>query len=106
MAKVGGIGLAGKLNPSKHPSVERAANTSRPGNIQPVGKSASVPKPGTDEHFRATSDMETLRNAEQIKMDPKRHGVAKAIAAQHIQALQNVTGQATGPRGPEAKVKK
>lgn len=92
MAK--GIGLSA---PGKGPRNMDRGTTARPGNVQPVGKAASVPKVGTDEHYRATSDMETLKSAEMIRQDAKRHGAARAVAAQHIQSLQHLVGDGTTP---------
>ena len=69
--------------------------TSRPGNVQPTAKSAAVPKVGTDAHYRATSDMNTLREAEMVKADQARHNMAKALISQHIQSLQGLVGNET-----------
>lgn len=73
MAKDKGIGLATPKSSSKPPA---------------------LPKAGTDAHFQAKGDMETLRSAEEIKLDPARHKLAMGMARQHLEMLQRVSGKA------------
>lgn len=49
-----------------------------------------TPKPGTDAHYQAQNDMDTMRRYAEITMDPRRHASAKAVAAQHVKALSKV----------------
>ena len=73
MAKDKGIGLA---------TPKRAAPT------------PAMPKAGSDAHYQAKNDMETLRSAEEIKLDPERHRLALGVARQHLAMLQRVSGKA------------
>ena len=46
-----------------------------------------------DMMWRAKDDMETMRRAEEIKMDSKRHGMAKKMAASHAAMLKKIGGK-------------
>ena len=59
-----------------------------------VAQVPSLPKAGTDAHYQAKNDMETLRSAEEIKLDPARHRLALGVARQHLAMLQRVSGKA------------
>lgn len=77
MTKTSGIGLATKATlPTK------ATKATAP--------KASLPKVDSSAHYEAKNDMETLRSAEEIKLDPKRHGMARKMAAHHAQLLTNI----------------
>lgn len=60
----------------------------------PAKKSAtpsfSVASPGSDAHYRAQSDMRTLKEAEQIRADSSRHAAAVNHAKAEVGALQKV----------------
>lgn len=49
--------------------------------------------PTVDKAYQARDDMETLRRAEEIKMDSTRHGAAKQMAKMHIKTMMNITGK-------------
>lgn len=51
---------------------------------------------GTDEKWRAQSDLRTLRDAHEIMADGKRHRAAHAEAKKQMVALQKITGRARG----------
>lgn len=56
---------------------------------------AAMPKPGSDSHYRAQSDMHALKEAAAIKSDPARHGAAKELAKQEVAHLRKVAGRTT-----------
>lgn len=61
---------------------------------KPAGIGLAVPTISNDEaQYRARDDMETLRRAEEIKMDRQRHGAAKKAAGTHLKALQRIRGK-------------
>lgn len=50
-----------------------------------------MPKMSKEEMmYRAKDDMETMRRAEEIKMDPKRHGMVKKMATTHAAMLKKI----------------
>lgn len=48
------------------------------------------PMPAVDLDYRARSDMETLRRADEIRQDGKRLSAARKCAADDMKALQNI----------------
>lgn len=56
---------------------------------------------GEDPKWRAECDMRTLREAEQIRSDSKRHTAAKKAAVAEMKSLEKVTKPA--PRNTRAK---
>ena len=62
-----------------------------------IGLAAPPPMPKMsreDMMYRARDDMETMRRAEEIKMDSKRHGMAKKMANEHVEMLRRIGGKA------------
>ena len=55
-----------------------------------IGLATAVPKTDTDAFYKARNDMDTLRQAEEIKMDSKRHSAAKKMAKNQAKALLNI----------------
>lgn len=51
---------------------------------------ASPAKPDSDAAYRARDDMDTLRRAEEIRLDRGRHVAATRMAKTHIKALTNI----------------
>lgn len=47
----------------------------------------------SDDDWQTDSDVRTLTEAEKIKADKKRHGKAKARAAQMVEQMKSVTGE-------------
>lgn len=60
---------------------------------KPSTHKPAMPKPGSDGHYRAHSDMHALKEAAAIKSDPARHGAAKAMAKQEVTHLRKVAGR-------------
>lgn len=65
----------------------------KPAIHKPTMHKAAMPKPGTEGHYRAHSDMHALKEAAAIKADAARHGAAKALAKQEVTHLRKVAGR-------------
>ena len=63
------------------------------GSKRPAAHKPSMPKSGSDAHYRAQSDMHTLAQAASIKADPARHSAAKAMAREQATHLRKVAGR-------------
>lgn len=58
------------------------------------GIGLTVPAPDKEMmDYRARDDLETLRRAEEIKMDRHRHSAAKKVATVHARALSKIRGR-------------
>lgn len=53
-------------------------------------QSIAIGSPGSEAHYRAQSDMRTLKEAEQIRADASRHAAAVNHAKAEVGALQKV----------------
>lgn len=62
-----------------------------------------MPHLESDKEFNARMDMQTLKDAEEIKGDPKRSKAAKSAADKEIKALNAVSGSTLITSGKSKK---